>query len=155
MLDLKDLTEKYSKATAGEWIWKSVFADWGFPYQAYMHSKDKQPQDNNDLIISGTKGTHECVISRDGQENPSRQLARDMDFIALAHNSMPELLAMAGRAQAAEKLAEMAVKTLVEAGHCTHYPGYTCDKDWPKACAKCIKRWLLKRGPAESEAQNV
>lgn len=34
-----------------------------------------------------------------------------------------------------------ATKTLVdEYGFCTHYAGYTCDRDFPKACPACIKR---------------
>lgn len=33
-----------------------------------------------------------------------------------------------------------AVLELVKSGYCTHYPGYTCDRDWPKACSNCIKR---------------
>lgn len=27
-------------------------------------------------------------------------------------------------------------------GFCTHYAGYTCDKDFPEACPKCIARWI-------------
>jgi hypothetical protein len=27
-------------------------------------------------------------------------------------------------------------------GFCAHYAGYTCDKDFPKVCPKCIERWV-------------
>jgi len=37
-----------------------------------------------------------------------------------------------------------AAKMLADAGHCTHYPGYTCDKDFPAACPECISKWLRK-----------
>ena len=39
---------------------------------------------------------------------------------------------------------EMA-RALSDMGFCTHYPGYTCDKDWPSACPKCIRRWLSQK----------
>lgn len=29
-------------------------------------------------------------------------------------------------------------------GFCTHYAGYTCDKEFPAACQKCIERWLRR-----------
>ncbi len=46
---------------------------------------------------------------------------------------------------------DAAVKYMAELGFCTHYPGYTCDKEFPAACPKCISRWLKKkvRGGAE------
>ena len=37
---------------------------------------------------------------------------------------------------------DKAVLELVEAGYCTHYPGYTCDQEFPAACPTCIKRCL-------------
>jgi predicted Zn-ribbon and HTH transcriptional regulator len=37
-----------------------------------------------------------------------------------------------------------AAKMLADAGQCTHYPGYTCDKDFPAACPECISKWLRK-----------
>jgi len=40
---------------------------------------------------------------------------------------------------------KMASKLLSDYGHCTHYPGYTCDKGFPEACPACIKRWLLRK----------
>ena len=27
---------------------------------------------------------------------------------------------------------------------CTHYPGYTCDRDFPAACEACWASWLLR-----------
>ncbi len=36
-------------------------------------------------------------------------------------------------------------KQLENEGFCTHYPGYTCDKGFPEACHKCIRRWLSGR----------
>jgi hypothetical protein len=38
-------------------------------------------------------------------------------------------------------------KTLAEDGCCTHYPGYTCDKNFsdPAVCPKCIYRWLHRK----------
>lgn len=41
-------------------------------------------------------------------------------------------------------------KALAEDGRCTHYPGYTCDKDWssdPTVCPKCLYRWLRRKMP--------
>jgi predicted Zn-ribbon and HTH transcriptional regulator len=35
-----------------------------------------------------------------------------------------------------------AAKALVDLGHCTHYPGFTCDADFPAACPECIEEWL-------------
>jgi hypothetical protein len=35
---------------------------------------------------------------------------------------------------------DKAIKILADDGYCTHYPGYTCDRDFPKACPACIKR---------------
>lgn len=35
---------------------------------------------------------------------------------------------------------DQAVNQLVENGYCTHYPGYICDREFPKACPNCIKR---------------
>jgi hypothetical protein len=29
-------------------------------------------------------------------------------------------------------------------GFCTHYAGYTCDKDFPEVCPKCIERWIKR-----------
>jgi hypothetical protein len=39
------------------------------------------------------------------------------------------------------KVKEKAIE-MTEDGFCTHYPGYTCDKDFPEECPKCIGRWL-------------
>jgi hypothetical protein len=36
-------------------------------------------------------------------------------------------------------------KSLMEQGFCTHYPGYTCDKDFSNgACYRCILGWLRR-----------
>lgn len=49
-----------------------------------------------------------------------------------------------------EAIAEKAAATLgaPNNGFCTHYPGFVCDRDWPKECPACIKDWL-KGGPAD------
>jgi hypothetical protein len=48
-----------------------------------------------------------------------------------------------------------AVKILVdEYGFCTHYPGYTCDRDFPKACPACIKRtFTLQRSREQKRGE--
>lgn len=33
------------------------------------------------------------------------------------------------------------IQKMVDDGFCTHYPGYVCDKGFPKACFACIKKW--------------
>ena len=43
---------------------------------------------------------------------------------------------------------ERAARILAKQGNCTHYAGFTCDKDFisdPKVCPACLKRWLLKK----------
>lgn len=35
-----------------------------------------------------------------------------------------------------------AVKQLMGAGYCSHYAGYTCDRNFPDACMNCIK-WTI------------
>lgn len=41
---------------------------------------------------------------------------------------------------------DIATKWLEQAGACTHYPGYTCDKDFstPGTCAKCLREHFLR-----------
>lgn len=41
---------------------------------------------------------------------------------------------------------DIAAKWLEQAGACTHYPGYTCDKDFSTegTCAKCLRAHFLK-----------
>lgn len=48
---------------------------------------------------------------------------------------------------------EAQLKALAESGFCTHYPGYTCDKNFPDACPKCIKRWMKARIKAQAEKE--
>jgi hypothetical protein len=33
---------------------------------------------------------------------------------------------------------------MANGGFCTHYAGYTCDKDFPDACPKCIEGWISR-----------
>lgn len=33
---------------------------------------------------------------------------------------------------------------MADDGFCTHYGGYTCDKDFPEACPKCIEGWMRR-----------
>lgn len=44
------------------------------------------------------------------------------------------------------KALDIACKWLEQAGACTHYPGYLCDKDFSKegVCAKCLRAYFLK-----------
>lgn len=44
------------------------------------------------------------------------------------------------------KALDIAAKWLEQAGACTYFPGYICDKDYskPGTCAKCLRRHLLK-----------
>lgn len=46
----------------------------------------------------------------------------------------------------ADAALSIAVKWLEQAGACTHYPGYTCDKDFTTegVCAACLRRHMLK-----------
>ena len=41
---------------------------------------------------------------------------------------------------------DLACKWLEQAGSCTHYAGYTCDKDFstPGTCAKCLAQHFLR-----------
>lgn len=41
---------------------------------------------------------------------------------------------------------DIATQWLEQAGACTHYPGYTCDKDFSAkgTCAKCLRAHFLK-----------
>jgi hypothetical protein len=41
------------------------------------------------------------------------------------------------------------IEKLVKNGFCTHYPGYVCDRDWSRACNKCINSWVIKNGTKE------
>ncbi len=45
----------------------------------------------------------------------------------------------------------IATKWLDAAGGCTHYPGYTCDKDFTQSgvCAACLRRHFLKMAREE------
>jgi len=91
--ELAEIKERCDKATGGEWEVKSCFADWGFPYQAYILPKGIKPKDNNDIICSGTKGTHQCIVfDHDEKENPCVQFIKDLDFIAHSRTDIPALL---------------------------------------------------------------
>lgn len=50
------------------------------------------------------------------------------------------------RYQISDAALSIAAKWLEQAGACTHYAGYTCDKDFttPGVCAACIRRHMLK-----------
>ena len=48
---------------------------------------------------------------------------------------------------------DTAVRELVELGYCTHYPGYTCDRDFPEACPACIKRCINLQKARERKAE--
>ncbi|MEN6421633.1 MAG: hypothetical protein ABFD76_06755 [Smithella sp.] len=48
-----------------------------------------------------------------------------------------------------DKAIDIASEMFAKGGFCTHYPGYTCDKDWPKECPACIRRWLLQKAREE------
>lgn len=45
-----------------------------------------------------------------------------------------------------------AVRQLIDAGYCTHYSGYTCDRDFPAECANCIK-WTINLHKARAKNQ--
>ncbi|MEA5016137.1 MAG: hypothetical protein VB099_16420 [Candidatus Limiplasma sp.] len=82
----------------------------------------------------------------------------DKELLACASEAIPRLIAEAERltgerdaaVRRAEAIAEKAAATLgaPNNGFCTHYPGYICDRDWPKECPACIKKWL-EGGPAD------
>ena len=46
---------------------------------------------------------------------------------------------------------DIACKWLEQSGACTHYAGYTCDKDFTTAgvCAKCLKAHFLRMARKE------
>jgi hypothetical protein len=44
-----------------------------------------------------------------------------------------------------DKALTIASQFLSDAGTCTHYPGYICDKGFPTACPACIRRWILTK----------
>jgi hypothetical protein len=50
---------------------------------------------------------------------------------------------------------DKAIKTLVDMGFCTHYPGFTCDEDFPAACPECIREWLPTRAQAVAAMEPV
>lgn len=52
----------------------------------------------------------------------------------------------------ADAALSIAAKWLEQAGACTHYAGYTCDKDFtkPGVCAACIRRHMLKLAKEEA-----
>lgn len=35
-------------------------------------------------------------------------------------------------------------KLVSDYGYCTHFAGFTCDKDFPKECPKCIVKYFTK-----------
>jgi hypothetical protein len=122
-MDVNAINELYGKATAGEWF---------------------TPCNAKTILFSVNNKKH-TRLTDVGDAN-------DAAFIAAAHNLMPELLKLAGRAQAAER----DLKELNACTHCAH-------NAMPKPCEKveipdektmiCLAwQW---RGPAESEAGNV
>ena len=86
----------------------------------------------------------ECAPEWDGH-TPAQAIER----IARLHSVAIERDAAIRRA---EEIAEKAAATLgaPNNGFCTHYPGYICDRDWPKECPACIKKWL-EGGPADEQ----
>jgi hypothetical protein len=41
------------------------------------------------------------------------------------------------------------IKEMVQDNFCTHYPGYTCDREWSSdetVCPKCINSWFIRTG---------
>lgn len=52
-----------------------------------------------------------------------------------------------------ERALEIACRWLAEAGSCTHYPGYICDKEFskPGVCERCLKAHLLRRARKEAK----
>jgi hypothetical protein len=49
---------------------------------------------------------------------------------------------------------DRAIKALVDLGHCTRYPGFTCDADFPAACPECIREWLHDATCRKNEDDN-
>jgi hypothetical protein len=102
MIDLKDLTEKYSKATAGEWGYRPSRGDCGRVngcVRNLHYCDEKCPECEHWEVFEGAWPTGpEAVECGDYTYFTDADAA----FIALAHNAMPELLKLAGRAQAAE-----------------------------------------------------
>ncbi len=43
------------------------------------------------------------------------------------------------------------IDEMIADGFCTHYQGYTCDRDWsdPAVCKKCIASWIIRQGITE------
>lgn len=50
------------------------------------------------------------------------------------------------------KALDIATRWLEQGGACTHFPGYTCDKEFtePGVCAKCLRAHFLKLAREES-----
>lgn len=50
---------------------------------------------------------------------------------------------------------DIAARWLVQLGVCTHYTGYTCDKDFTKegTCEKCLRAHFLKLAREEAAAK--
>jgi len=48
---------------------------------------------------------------------------------------------------------EELVVRLVEKGFCSHYPGYTCNREWekPGICNKCITSWIIRNSIKEKD----
>ncbi len=56
-----------------------------------------------------------------------------------------------GKIENLKRALDAAAKLLTGYGHCTHYPGYICDKGFttPGVCEVCIKEHLLGREKAK------
>ncbi len=44
-----------------------------------------------------------------------------------------------------KKAIKMLANVLNETDYCTHYPGYTCDKDFPAECPECIIEYFMQQ----------
>ena len=53
------------------------------------------------------------------------------------------------------KALDIACKWLEQAGTCTHYPGFICDKEFSKegVCAKCLAQHFLRLARKAEEGE--
>lgn len=78
----------------------------------------------------------------------NRELAYALAWIKKLCEDIPALLTEIERLQAENRKRKAAMKKMAgmvsDYGFCTHYPGYTCDKGFPEACAGCIQQWAMR-----------
>jgi hypothetical protein len=155
---VNEIRERLNKATPGPWEWqedilcknepfdlvlKPFYDDDNGEISTCIFPNDRYFIANSPADISYLLDQITAMQEENAELKNQYKISRDTDNGALEEYGT--LVKELRHDNATLKKALLGISKLVsDYGYCTHFAGFTCDKDFPKECPKCITNYFKR-----------